>query len=45
MALLLSALAQDEQHEALQGRYFMVVWGYQGPNNAPKDFAYVCRFL
>jgi len=33
------ALAQSDksEREGLRGRYYMVVWAYQGPGNAPRD--------
>ena len=35
---LTPTFAQSEsEHEGLRGRYFMVVWAYQGPGNAPRD--------
>jgi len=40
MGLLAATLARgqdDSDREALRGRYFMVVWGYQGPRNAPRE--------
>jgi hypothetical protein len=30
-------IQDNGEREALRGRYFMVVWGYQGPGNAPRD--------
>jgi hypothetical protein len=35
-ALLAAAAARAEAAESLAGRYFMVVWGYQGASGAPE---------
>jgi hypothetical protein len=29
--------SESKQREARRGHYFVVVWGYQGPGNMPKD--------
>jgi hypothetical protein len=31
------ARSDSLRSETLRGRYFLMVWGYQGPGNAPKD--------